>query len=230
MTEQDRGPAPLPTDEPPSLPAPGARPAPITKAVGALIAVAAVAGALLWAGLPGAEQRGMAVPAELLGPAAGPVVLPVTAPRGYSFEASSASASQGVVDNRSVLLRPARLDDQPTVTLCAQRPGLTDRCPSEPTTVVRQVDGLAVTVTLRGPAGDADLAYWSSAPLTTDPRRSSLFAAQDTDQRRPAARPADPAAGGDHRQSVVPDLRHVRFAGPRHGSPELRRSTFQHAP
>ena len=186
MTDQDRGPAhlaaaPLPADEPTSPPAPGARPAPITKAVGALIAVAAVAGALLWAGLPGAEQQGLAVPAELLGPAAGPVVLPVTAPRGYSFEASSASASQGVVDNRSMLLRPARLDDQPTVTLCAQRPGLTDRCPSEPTSVVRQVDGLAVTVTLRGPAGDADLAFWSSTPLTTDPRQSSLYAAQGTD-------------------------------------------------
>jgi hypothetical protein len=107
------------------------------------------------------------------------VVLPVIAPRGYSFETSNSTSAQGVVDMRSVLLRPSRLDSQPTVTLCAHRPGLTDRCATTHSTVVRLVDGLEVSVTLRGPAASSHVAFWSSAPLTTDPRRSSLFSVQD---------------------------------------------------
>lgn len=148
-------------------------------AVGALVSVA-VAGALLWASTSGGPEQAQAGPAELFDATAGNVVLPVTAPLGYSFETTNSTSAQGVVDMRSVLLRPSRLDSQPTVTLCAHRPGLTDRCASTPTTVIRQVDGLEVSVTLRGPAAGSHLAFWSSAALTTDPRRSSLFSAQDS--------------------------------------------------
>ncbi len=142
-----------------------------TAVVGAALVLAAGAAALR------TGPDGVGVPQELLDLPGAPAVLPVTAPGGYRYDSSTSTTSaSGTAQSRTVLLRPERLEDEPTVSLCVDLSPERSSCPPAAGSIERRVDGVPVRITLRGPGGRAADELWRSLELTTDPARSGLFA------------------------------------------------------
>jgi hypothetical protein len=137
--------------------------------------------------LPDGSTRGglAGVPDEVAEATGLRYVLPETAPIGYRHWDLSWGQSDGRIDTRRVRLRPARLEHQPSVTICVDGSAERDRCdPGETNGIAvrRELDGLPVIILLFGENAEASVPLWRAMPLTTDPARSTVFSGVEYDE------------------------------------------------
>jgi hypothetical protein len=166
---------------------------PIAATAAGLAVVALVAGLTVprWLDRPdrlpdGSTRGGLAgVPDEVAEATGLRYVFPEVAPIGYRYFDADWGQSHGRIDSRRVRLRPARLEHQPTVTLCVDGSAERDRCgPGDTNGVVvrRELNGLPMIILLFGENAEASVPLWETMPLTTDPARSTVFSGVEYDE------------------------------------------------